>query len=172
MDILEHDPNSKLRVRDALLLVIYQPCLAKMQASLTKIIDRNNTCWNAPQNGFLFQGKYYSVDNRPPPPVDECNFLHPKLFSEMFDYLKKEREILDESARIDSYLTKILNASDSFPDYFKLFPAFLHPTLQKFVDSCPCHNRQLNDAEIQSLQKESETAVQLIQERMVFNILL
>lgn len=172
MDALEHDPNSKLRVRDALMLEIYQPCLTKLKSILGAIASKNDSIWNNPQNGFLFRGKFYSIDNRAPPPVDMCNFLHPKLIGEMFEYLKKEQDILDESFRISSYITKILNASDSFPDYFKLFPVFLHPTLQKFVDSCPCHTRHLNDSQIQLLQRENEGAIELIQQRMVYNILL
>lgn len=172
MTALAYDPKTKLRIRDAIYDHLYGPAEAKFQQILKDLIHRNTAIYRNTQPCFKYKGEVYTLEpgKMIPRPT---NWLDQSLYGEMEAYLSDRKEMQDdELPYVMGYLNKVLNASDSFQDYYKLFPEAIHPVLRKLEASCPCRNDLLDDKTIEKIRNSNVIAIRRIKRRMTLNLLI
>ena len=171
MEPLQHDPQIKQQVKEALYQFLYGPVQKRYQQQLHQINQQNTLLIKGSHASFVYKNVFYSNENTPSP--RKMNRLHPSLVTAMEDYLK-DVEVLNqqEIPYVIGFITQVLNASNDFEDYLKTFPPILHPPLEKLIASCPCHNRKLTDKDIEKLQTKNAKPINLIKQRLVTNLIL
>lgn len=172
MTALAYDPRTKKRIKDAIYEHLYGPALEKFQKRLEELINKNTSLYKNTQPCFKYKGEVYTREpgKMVPRPT---NWLDQSLYGEMEAYLSEVREMEeDELPYVMGYLNKVLNASDSFQDYYKLFPEAIHPVLRKLEESCPCRNDLLDIKTIEKIRNSNVIAIRRIKRRMTLNLLI
>lgn len=168
---LQHDPRTKQIIKETLYDYLYSPVQKQYQAQLDQIILQNTLLIKSGHQSFHYKGVYYSKENTPPP--RKMNRLYPSLVSVMDDYLQ---EIVQLNTRevpfVLGFITSVLNASNDFQDYLKVFPSVLHPPLEKLIASYPCRTQALTEKEIEKLQTKNSKPIDLIKQRLVTNLII
>ena len=85
---------------------------------------------------------------------------------------EKDRINNDELPFVLGYVNQVLNVSNGFEDYYKLFPSLLHPTLDKLKRDCPCRNEELPQDLIDSMLTQSQKAISMLEQRAMTNLLM
>lgn len=172
MTALAYDPKTKLRIRDAIYDHLYGPAEEKFQRRLEQLIKQNTSIYRNTQPCFKYKGEVYTLEPGKIVPRP-TNWLDQSLYADMEAYLSDVNEMKeDELPYVMGYLNKVLNASDSFQDYYKLFPEAIHPVLRKLENSCPCRNDLLDDKTIEKIRNSNVIAIRRIKRRMTLNLLL
>lgn len=171
MEPLQHDGLTKSQVKNALYEYIYAPVRKQFQNRLDTIILQNALISGYGHKSFHYKGELYTCDTTPPP--RKWNKLSPKLREQMDTYLR-DMEFLNqkELPYVLGYINRILNSTNHFGDYLKLFPSCLYPPLKKLIDSCPCHTKVLSDEDVMQLTAQNQESINMIRERMMTNLLL
>lgn len=171
MEPLQHDPRTKLQIKEALYEFLYGPVQKRYQEQLRQIIMQNTLLIKGSHASFIYKNVYYSEESTPSP--RKMNRLHPSLIPAMEDYLEEVLHLnSQEMPHVIGFITQVLNASNDFEDYLKAFPSVLHPPLEKLIASCPYHNRKLTDKEIEKLQAKNTKQIDLIKQRLVTNLII
>jgi hypothetical protein len=163
--------RTKLDIKEALYGYIYGPLKKKHEQRLEKIIKRNCVLGNFTHLHFTYKGQLYNIDNTPPPL--KRNRLVLQLRDAMDQYLLDQEEInAYEVPHVVGYISQVLNASNSFVDYMKIFPEAIHAPLHDLINTCPCRTSYLSEEKISLLKEKTRTPVDLIKQRLVSNLLL
>lgn len=169
--VLQHDPRTKQNIKEALYHHLYAPVLKAFKARIDTLIVRNCGLMKVSHKSFLYKGELYHCDT--PPFPRKANRLSPSLVPDMEDYLKDRQQIDEcEMPYVMGFITQVLNASNDFEDYLEVFPPALHTPIRQFIASCPCHNRHLTPAEVETLRLKNLDSITLIKNRMVTNLLI
>lgn len=167
-----YDPRTKKRIRQELTDELYGPINAELKRELNQIIRKNSIeCGNA-QQCFKYKGEIYSEDSLKliPRPV---NWLKPSFYTEMESYLDEKKTLeQDELPYVMGYINQVLNSSDSFQDYYKLFPESIHHVLKRIQEQCPCRRDTLKTEQIDRIQRQNIHSVNLMRKRITTNMLL
>jgi hypothetical protein len=70
------------------------------------------------------------------------------------------------------FITSVLNASNAFEDYLKVFPSVLHAPIEQLAASCPCRACVLTTDTAQQIKDNNKEPISLIHKRMVMNLLI
>lgn len=172
MSSLTYDPKTKKRILDGLTEHLYKPVEKDFTNRLNALIIKNSLLYGNNQRAFTYKGENYAIekDRTLPRPL---NRLDRSLYPLMDQYLKEQDELVtQELPYVVNYLTQVLNASDNFPDYFKLLPDSIHSVLRKLAAECPCRKAKLSEKTIEEIQRKNVLPVELMKQRMVCNLLL
>ena len=171
MEPLQHDPRTKQQVKNALYQFLYGPVQKRYLQQLHQILQQNTLLIKGSHASFIYKNVFYSNESTPPP--RKMNRLHPSLVTVMEDYLK-DMGVLNqqEMPYVIGFITQVLNASNAFEDYLKVFPSVLHPPLEKLIASYPCHNRKLTDKEVEKLQSLNSKQIDMIKQRLITNLII
>jgi len=167
---LQHDPQTKIKIKDALYHFLYDKVEADYQKKLHQIIEKNCILTGARHPSFVYKGEYYTMTEVAPPRVKTR--LNHQLAADM-DALVEERKRLnlEELPRVMGYLNAVLNATNNLPDILHLLPESIHSPIYRLLVTCPCNSRKLSDAQIAELKKKNEDALRLLKSRMVINLI-
>jgi hypothetical protein len=169
---LAYDPRTKQRIKEGIFKVLYSPVIKDHKNQLAELILKNSKLCQKAQVCFKYKGEVYTTEPGKliPRPV---NWLDQSLFTEMEEYLEDVRLLeVEELPYVQAYITQVLNSSDSFQDYYKLFPESLHSTLKQLEESCPCRRDLLKPEQIERIQRQNVRSVGLMKRRMMYNVLL
>lgn len=167
---LQHDPNTKQRIKNALYDFLYQPVKQRFQARLIQIIQHNQSLLGHSHPSFTYKGIPYSASDTAAP--RKANRLALQLHPDMEDYLAELHRLnAEEIPYVLGYINQVLNASNNFPDYLHLLPEAVHAPVYQMLVTCPCNSRQLSNVEIDALRIKNEASIALIKQRMVMNLI-
>jgi hypothetical protein len=171
VESLQHDGLTKTLVKNTLYDYIYKPVQKDFLARRDAIIIKNAMICGFTHKSFFYKGVLYSCDTTAP--SRPWNKLCQQLREQMDEYLQDLDELnKKELPYVLGYITQILNASNHFGDYLRLFPDCLHSPLTKLIASCPCHTDVLDESQIQQLTMQNQESIALIRRRMMSNLLI
>lgn len=169
--IIQHDPRTKQRIKDALYAHLYEPVRRSFQKRLTDIIRQNSVHLHSLHRSFTYKGVQYSLDTTPAP--RRANRLVPAMVPSMAAYLHDLQVLNDqEIPYVMGYINQVLNASNDLCDYLELFPSSMHHPIQEFINACPCKTHHLSAEEVEKIQQRNAESIALIKNRMALNLLI
>jgi hypothetical protein len=169
---LHYDAGLKLRIRQAIYDDIYGLAETRFKETLQDIIERNSDIHKNEQHCFKYKGHIYTNEafSKIPRPI---NWLDQSLYTEMDKYLNSLEEMRDvEMPYVLGYLNKVLRATESFQDYYQLFPSSIHPILKRIEDTCPCKQSSLSEDSVTTIKSGNEIAINKIHKRMTMNMIM
>ena len=170
-EVLQHDPRTKQMIKDMLYAFLYDPVQKKFKQRLDAIITKNTVLLGATHNSFIYRNVVYSCDTQKMP--RKMNRLVPQLVPVMEEYLKDAQQLNNsELPYVLGFINQVLNASNDLHDYLKVLPSALHQPIEALIATCPCRTKKLSDQGIAELQKANQSAVELIKQRMVTNLII
>lgn len=170
-DQLQHDPRTKLQIKDAIFNFLYKPLEDQFNKRLEDIIDKNCTLSGLAEKSFTYKGENYCSRSEIPP--RRLNRLVKPLYPIMDIYLKEKWQLNNyELPFVIGFINQVLNASNSFQDYLSVFPQSLHYPIERLALTCPCRANKLSLFDIQALQNKNQTSINLLKQRMVVNLLI
>lgn len=171
MEPLQHDPRTKLQIKDALYAHIYDPVQRQFKSRLDTIIARNSIAGGYTHNHFVYKGVLYSAESTNPPL--RRNRLLAALRDPMDEYLRDLAHLnTHELPYVLGFLNQVLNASNDMHDYLRVLPESLHSPLHALMATCPCRNSHLPDDRIQQMVEKNAGPIQLMKQRLVTNLLI
>jgi len=171
MEQLQFDPRTKAMVKDSLYEFLYGPVQRNYQSRLDSLIIRNTIAGGYATKSFHYKGNQYHCESGRPP--RGWNKLMPHFKTEMDELLAEFDEINKrEIPFVVGFIGQVLNASDSFVDYLRVFPDSVHQPIQKIMQTCPCCNQQLSDDKVDALITKHNNTITMMKHRMVQNLLL
>ena len=170
-DRLLHDPKTKAQIKNMLYNFLYGHVREVFQKRLEDIITRNMILTNAQHKSFTYKGIFYSCDNTSPP--RRMNKLVPQLVPDMEGYLREVTQLNNtELPYVLGFIDQVLNSTNNLQDYLRIFPKSVHKPIQDLINSCPCHDKNLSDEEVQQLQEQNNQSISLMKQRMAINLLI
>jgi HD superfamily phosphohydrolase YqeK len=107
-DQLQHDPNTKQKIKDALYLHLYATVEKQFKQRLDQIIVRNAAVCGYSHQSFMYKNVLYNCDATAVP--RKMNRLTPALQPAMNDLLKEMKQINDkEVPYVIGYINQVLN---------------------------------------------------------------
>ncbi len=168
---LMHDKRTKQTVKEILYKYLYDPVEKRYNTWLRQIIISNCVLTKSAHESFIYKGEYYCTTTEIPP--RKMNRLHLSLVREMEEYIA-ELKVLNttETPYVVGFITQILNLSNDFQDYLKVFPNVLHPPLERYMNTCPCQQHRLSTETIEQLKLQNEKQISMIKERLFTNLII
>lgn len=168
---LQHDPRTKQQIKDALYEFLYAPVQKHYHQQLTSILTRNTLLNKSGHKSLVYKGELYSMENTPPP--RKMNRLDPSLAPDMEAYLAAITRLnTQEVPYVLGYITQVLNASNSFQDYLRMFPKVLHGPIEQMIPNCPCRNDLMSESDVNGLVEKNKHSIDLLKQRVVTNLIL
>lgn len=168
---LQHDPKTKSQIKNILYEHLYKPLLDQFQDRINRIIVKNTLIGGFTHKSFMYKNTTYNCDTDALP--RKMNRLMPPLYQEMNDYLKDLKQLNEkELPYVMGYINQVLNSSNELHDYLRLFPEAVHGPISALISTCPCRVQKLPEDTVQLLQDKNQSAIQLMRERMVTNLLM
>lgn len=165
------DPLAKQTIKNELENFLYLPVKKSLERQISVLIVRNTLLNKCLYKAFYYKEKYYTLEIGPPPL--KRNMLNPQLKPEMDTYLKEKKHLEEtEIPYVLGFITQVLNSSNNFADYFKIFPEALHRTIHNIRLSYVTNSKQLTDEEINNLLQRNKVAIDLLKARLVTNLLI
>lgn len=169
---LEHNPRTKIQVRELLYDTLYRPVQARFTARLNKIIDLNCNIQKSSHPSFTYRGHTYTKEGINTPPPRRLAVLADTLKAEMDDYLTETTYLNShELPFVVGYINQVLNISEDFPDYLKLLPEAIHRPLIELMATCPCKTSQLTQEAIDAMKETNRVSISLMKQRIVLNMI-
>jgi len=170
MEQLQFDPRTKAMVKDSLYEYIYGPVQKSYRTRLDSLILRNTISGGYSTKSFHYKGnQYHSESGRPP---RGWNKLLPQFKDEMDDLLAEFSTIMNQELPfVLGFIGQVLNSSNSFMDYLRMFPDSVHAPIKEIMDTCPCCAQQLSDEKIEAIVNKHQDAILMMKKRMVQNLL-
>lgn len=170
MEHLQHDPRTKQLVKDTLFDFLYSHVQEEMKTRLDTIIVKNTLLGGFGHKSFFYKGEIYQCDSTRPP--IKRNLLLPQLRTLMDDYIKDVKQLNEEELPyVLGFINQVLNSSNDFQDYLRLFPNAVHHPLERLALSCPYRTKQLSDDSVETLRKKNQKSIELMKKRMVLNLI-
>lgn len=171
MEQLQFDPRTKAMVKDSLYEFLYGPVQRSYQTRLDSLIIRNTIAGGHPTKSFHYRGNQYQCEGGTRPPRG-WNKLMPQFKDEMDALLAEFSDINNrELPFVIGYIGQVLNSSNSFMDYLRLFPDSVHQPIKQIMETCPCCSQQLSDEKVEELINKHQSAITMMKHRMVQNLL-
>ena len=171
MDKLEHDPNTKQRIKDALCAFLYDPVQRQFKGRLDTLVIRNTLMGGYSHKHFIYKGVVYNSDATPPPV--RKNRLQAALRPQMDEYLTDLTQLNNhELPYVLGFLNQVLNASSDLTDYLRVLPESIHYPLNQLLATCPCRTTTLGDERVERLKTKNQESIDLIKRRLVTNLLI
>jgi len=168
---LQHDPRTKQMIKDMLYSYMYEPVLKQFKHRLDTLITQNSVMVGATHNSLTYKGVFYSVDQSAPP--RKLNRLDPRLKQQMDEYLEDLKQLNNhELPYVLGFINQVLNSSNSVKDYLDVLPTAIHQPLLKLVETCPCRHCNLTPEKVSEIQDMNKTAIQLLKQRIVTNLII
>lgn len=171
------DRFAKIKLRDALLAVVYDTWERKLAARMDQIMD-NNYMLNPSQDAFCLrlrgvcywhttafgQGADYYPSNK----------LHPSLKEIAHAWVEDNTEITTEKRMVSHSLSAILAASNRIEDYLLLLPDSLHELTKSYQAMLPdpALHKLAPPSVIQQLQFIHRPYLALMGQRYVMSLIL
>jgi len=158
-------------VKDSLYEYIYGPVQKSYRTRLDSLIIRNTIAGGFPTKSFHYKGNQYHCEGGALPPRG-WNKLMPQFKDEMDDLLAEFSDINNrELPFVIGYIGQVLNSSNSFMDYLRLFPDSVHTPIKTIMETCPCCAQQLSDDKVEAILSKHQDAILMMKKRMVQNLL-
>lgn len=171
MDYLEHDPRTKMQIKDALYSFLYGPVQKQFKDRIDTLIIRNTIAGGYAHKHFVYKGVLYTSDVTPPP--TRKNRLQPQLRVPMEEYLVDLQQLNNhELPYVLGFINQVLNASSDLTDYMRVLPESIHYPLIHLAATCPCRTTSLAEERVTSLQTRNQMSIDLIKRRLVTNLLI
>ena len=168
---LQHDPRTKSQIKEALYEFLYEPTMKQFKARLEQIISKNCLAQKTDDRCFSYKAVVYQSEDATVP--FKKLRLAPSLYDLMDQYLLELDELnRQEIPYVVGFINQVLNASNEFGDYIKLFPDSVHRPLNKMVANCPCKTTKLSDDAVMDLLIRNQSSITLIKKRLVINLLI
>lgn len=166
------DPKTKKFIKDSIYLFLYGNMESHYEKRLMSLIVHNSTILKNGQYAFIYKGEKYGRTEK-----DKCvrplNRLHKSLHSEMDEYLMELNHLnAYEIPYVMNYINQVLNSTDSFQDYYRLFPESMHQPLREIAQKCPCSIAILPDSRVTEIRDGNTQSIDLIRKRLTQNLLL
>lgn len=176
MSDMVYGPETKAHIKDSIYAALYEQVDEKFSNQMDALIIENSGLNQNQQRLMKYRGefKYHSqYDKNSRVPASKINSLHPSLEPRYLALMKeKDRINNDELPFVLGYVNQVLNVSNGFEDYYKLFPALLHPILDKLKQDCPCRNAELPQELIDSMLSQSQKSIAMLEQRAMTNLLM
>lgn len=170
---LEHNPRTKLQIKDLLYNLLYAPVLRSYHERLKRLILKNCKLVSHAHPSLIYRGEIYIADGAPRPRSRRVAMLHESLSAEMDEYLKESAYLNShELPYVLGYINQVLNISNDLPDYLKLLPESVHQPLIQLMTTCPCRTSTLAPSEVDALRAENTIPINLMKQRLTLNLLL
>ena len=180
MENLQHDPRTKMQIRDLLFSFLYTTVEQSFKHRLESLIMHNTVIIGATNKlagigdthkSFIYRGEIYSMDKSTPP--RKMNRLSPKLVPDMDKYLRELKQLNEyEVPFVVGYINRVLNSSNDLYDYLRMFPKSIHPPIEKLIASYPHRATHLTDEEVQGILDNNTQSISLIKQRMAINLVI
>jgi hypothetical protein len=168
-DFGKYDPTTKQQIRNGIWELLYGQTAAQFTKRINKIILENSVFLRSSHASFIYKNVVYNCDPNPPPRAR--NRLAPQFIPAMQKILAEEKAIENEEMPyVAGFLTRVLNSSDSLYDSMLLFPPAVHQPVQGLLATTPSRPR-LPEEIVAGLQREYASAIDLMKQRMVINLL-
>mgnify|MGYP006423515579 CR=1 FL=1 len=169
---LSHDPRCKQVIKEEILSFIYEPVKKNYINRLIKIIARNDDIHKTNQGCFRYRGEIYKREKDIVLPR-KINSLHDSLKGEMDQYIADLEHLNShEFPYVSNFVNQMLNATNSFQDYYAILPESMHQPLINLAKTCPCVVHHLDHNSIQNIRIQNTHSIELLKERLVKNLLL
>jgi len=169
MEQVQFDPRIKAQIKDALFEFLYIPVRKAFKHRLDTIIIRNTFINKNAEKSFHYRGTQYHCEDGVHPPR-KWNKLHPDLKASMDEYLADVNQVYNnEVPLVIGCITQVLNSSNCFADYLRIFPDSTHAGLKDFTSSGAT---QLSNERVEELKLHHQKSINLMKARMVTNLLL
>lgn len=170
---LKHAAKTKTQIRDVLHHYLYRPVLLKLERELDAIIVANNQIIRSSYECFMYRNELYKKSTFKGLPPRPSNRLDKSLFERMDKYIDTVGDLNQyEMPYVMGFVNQVLNSSDDLMDYLRVFPKLLHSPLQEMIDSCPCKNTKLAPETVADMQHRNHENIELIKQRLAYNLLL
>lgn len=170
MDALQHDPRTKLQIKEALYEFLYTPLMKAYKTRIDTIIVKNALVSRSQYRSFIYKGEIYSCDASVLP--RQATRLAAEFHPEMDEYLRDKAELdSKEIPYVIGFINQVLNSTNELRDYLKVLPDSVHAPIQTLIDSYPCRSTKLTDTQANNLKITNATAISLIKQRLLSNLL-
>lgn len=171
MEHLAHDPRSKQLIKDGLYAFLYAPIENQFKNRIDVLCTRNSILGGFSHKSFFYKGTVYNSEITQPP--TSRNKLIPQLRAEMEAYLQDLQDLNQhEVPFVLGYINQVLNSSNDFKDYLRLFPESIHYPLERLMATCPCQNKHLTDEKVLQIKERNQQPISLMKQRLVNNLLI
>lgn len=170
MDALQHDPRTKLQIKEALYEFLYNPLMKAYKTRIDIIIVKNAMVSRSQYMSFIYKGEVYSCDASVLP--RQATRLAPEFHKEMDEYLRDKAELDNkEIPYVIGFINQVLNSTNELHDYLKVLPDSVHAPIQSLIATCPCRAVKMTDTQASNLKVSNSTAISLIKQRLLSNLL-
>lgn len=171
MEQLAHDPRSKQQIKDSLYAFLYDPIENQFKNRIDVLCTRNSILGGFSHKSFTYKSQLYNSELTQPPSTR--NRLLPALRADMDAYLADLQSLNQhEVPYVLGYINQVLNSSNDFKDYLRLFPESIHYPLERLIASCPCQSKHLTDARVLQIKERNQEPINLMKQRLVTNLLI
>jgi len=171
MEQLQHDPLTKSLIKEALFSFLYDPVKRQFKTRIDTLIARNSLLGGFSHNHFVYKAKLYNGETTVPPL--KKNRLVPALRDQMEEYLADQKQLNDhEIPYVVSFINQVLNSSNDFHDWLRLFPDSVHLPITQLQATCPCRTIHLPQDKVDQLRAKNQDSINLMKQRLVTNLLI
>ena len=168
---MQQDPRMKVHVKEAITRFLYTPVYDRFNQRLSNIITRNTQLSEYRHKSFVYKNDTYFRE--PPPFPRKRNTLVPSLKPEMEAYLQDVKDMEEgEMAYVTGYIAYALNSSNHPYDYLLLFPSSVHPSFSQLLKEFVGYTTKLTDERVREIQEQNQTAIDLMKQRQMLNLIL
>lgn len=163
------DPRLKLRMKQAILEIMYRPYFDRRHQQLQHLVARNCVLQHDQTPSFTYRGQQYGVMQvgvrvRPK--------LHADLHHEMDRMVKENDQItMKERPYVDNYIALVLNTSPHAKDWLALMPDTFQAPIRALLAAYPTEATILNQSKVESILQQNQEAIQLMKQRMARNLI-
>ena len=170
MDKLLHDPRTKQQIKESLYEFLYGPVNKAFKARLDILIIKNTIATRSGHQAFIYKGVVYSIATVGLP--RRAARLADQFHKEMDAYLADVKEINNQEVPyVLSFINQVLNSTNELHDYLRILPDAVHRPITSLIASCPCRAKSLTAEEAEHISSKNTSAIQLMKQRLVNNLL-
>lgn len=161
---------AKYNLKNALLLKLYNPSSKAFTKECEDLVLQNNVLKGVHASSFLYRGTTYPVLQKLG--LKSSYALHPSLEEKFVTVLYPFDEIQKfEVPLVAGFIIHVLNSSDCWEDYLKVFPETLHPLIEEWWFHFKWKIPTLTEAAIADILDKHSKGLQLLRARLVWNLL-
>ena len=161
---------AKYNLKNALLQKLYVPSNKEFLKACEEILLQNNTLKGVYSSSFTYRGTNYPNLHKTGP--RSYYTLHPCLEEKFVKILHPYDEIQQfERPLVAGFIIHVLNSSDCWEDYLKVFPETLHPLIEEWRFHFKWKIPTLTEVAIADILDKHSKGLQLLRARLVWNLL-
>lgn len=164
------DLRNKPVIREEILHFLYASIQTRLQQRLLDIIDKNCVLQSSIYASFTFKGVDYNPFKQALP--RPRNRLHPNLQPAMQLYLDEVKAMNGlERAYISGFLDQVLTIANHPADLLLLLPESIHASVQQYTVGFGKNDSKISPEIVSQLHTKNATAIDLLKQRMVLNLI-